>query len=75
MTKWTMSNREDDFLPLSKEQLIAKGSTDFKYVNEEYYKLRNSQDPKDKLLMDYLNKSVKFYLQEQESKPDRIKLS
>ena len=73
MTKWTMSNREDDFLPLSKEQLIAKGSTDFKYVNEEYYKLRNSQDPKDKLLMDYLNKSVKFYLQEQESKPDRIK--
>ena len=51
-----------NFLPLSKEQ----GQTDLKYINQEYYRLKESSDEKDKLLFDTLKVFTKYHLKAQE---------
>lgn len=75
MEDWTVSNKEmkATYLPKSRKQLQAEGSSATKYINKAYYDLHDKNDPKSKALQQYLNISMKTYLEEQDSKPDDIK--
>lgn len=71
----TISNRETgygfaEFLPLTPEQGAPKDSP---YRNEEYYRMKNSTDPQDKLRFQYLELLKKSHLEHQEKVPARLR--
>lgn len=75
MEDWTVDNRagRPQTLPLSRKQLAEQGKTDTKYLNKEYYRMKDSTAETDKLLFQYLNESISTYFTEQENKPDELK--
>ncbi len=74
MEDWTVGNKgEYDYLPLSKKQLQEEGKTDFKYINDEYYTLKDDKTEVGKSLRDYLRITLKTYLGEQENKDYKIR--
>ncbi len=59
-------NNRGEFLPKSKEKMAASNvANPFKYINEEYYQLKDSNSPQFKLLEAF----KKEYLKIQEDKP------
>lgn len=68
------SNRESnglpEFLPLLPEQGAPKDSP---YINKEYYRLKDSQDPKDKLRFQYLEILKEIDLQHQNKLPSNLR--
>lgn len=75
MEDWTVDNRagRPQTLPLSRKQLAEQGKTDDRYLNKEYYRMKDSTDEKDKLLYQYLTETISTYFGEQENKPDELK--
>lgn len=78
MEDWTVSNKtgRKEYLPLSRKQLLAQGKSDkrfHKYLNPEFYTLKDATDEKSKTLMNYLGVTLRTYLQEQDGKPDELK--
>lgn len=60
-------NNRNEWLPIS----VEDGQKDRKYINEEYYKLKNSNDDKDKLIFQYLELLKNTHLENQDKISER----